>query len=414
MLEPSRRVIENYVCTGCSLLCDDLRIEVENNQIVAVEPACSLLPPNGFGKSESLYECAFEGQPASFEEGVRRATDLLLAARSVAVCGISRATTEAQHIAVEIAERLRGYALPDSRERSGSAYLTHPYVGQVTETLGEVFRRCDAAVFWHLNPLVDCPRMLERMQRDPAVLVVEPTLASRRQFQHSWRPLPGSYPEILAVLRALARDVVLDPHRVEAATGEPLAQWSKLHSRIRAAKHPAFIYDSAATCVEVELLGRLVRELRVAGTPATVLKLEPAGNAAGAVQLLTWQTGFPACVSFARGYPEYLPYEATLEALIRERRVDAVLTIGADVVGRRDERDDSPLRELKSVVLDERLTPSMNAATASFGVARFGLETSGTVFRTDGVAMPVQAALVSKFATTTEVLGRLLEGIKQQ
>src|SRR5207247_3636897 len=43
-------------------------------------------------------------------------------------------------------------------------------------------------------------------------------------------------------------------------------------------------------------------------TRCALSTLRGGGNRAGAEQVLTWQTGFPCAVDFARGYPEYRPH----------------------------------------------------------------------------------------------------------
>ena len=51
------------------------------------------------------------------------------------------------------------------------------------------------------------------------------------------------------------------------------------------------------------------------------------GNARGAEDVLAWQTGFPAAVSFARGHPRANPGELSAAALLERGEVDAALVI---------------------------------------------------------------------------------------
>lgn len=391
MSDMSRRTITDYVCTACSLMCDDLRLEIEANKIVSVEPECPLFSAMAAETVERPHPATLEGKPAELDEAIARAVEILAAARAPLIGGFVRAPVEAQRVAIEIADRLGGYCDPGFVVAGGSPGLATASMGVVTETLGEVLNRCDLAVLWDCNPDQTHPRLLPRMRRSPSVIAVEPS--------------PGAGPAVLAVLRTLVRGVVLDDERVEATTGQPLARWVDVAACLRAAEHPVIFHESSSP-FETELLTDLVHDLRAAGTQAVTFQLEKPGNVVGAAQVLTWQTGFPGCLSFARGYPEYLPFEADLRTLLGEGKIDVALLIG------HDDADRWQAAAVKTIVLDEGLNQPSAAATVSLGVARFSLETTGTVFRTDGVALPMKSALTSGFPSTTEVLTQLLDELK--
>src|SRR5882762_11121104 len=62
-------------------------------------------------------------------------------------------------------------------------------------------------------------------------------------------------------------------------------------------------------------------------TRCALSTLRGGGNRSGADAVLTWQTGFPFAVDFARGYPSYHP-QAGAAALLGGGEVDAALVIG--------------------------------------------------------------------------------------
>src|SRR5690606_20306643 len=102
------------------------------------------------------------------------------------------------------------------------------------------------------------------------------------------------------------------------------AQWAYLAQRLKAAKYAAIFYapqpaaspsDSANPDPVTQALTEFVRDHH-RHARAVVLPLGSPGNAAGAAQVLTWQTGFPAAVNFAAGYPRHLPGEAEAATLL--------------------------------------------------------------------------------------------------
>src|SRR5438128_1377094 len=64
----------------------------------------------------------------------------------------------------------------------------------------------------------------------------------------------------------------------------------------------------------VEAALALVRDLNVS-TRFYILPMRGGGNATGAENVLTWQTGYPFAVNLGRGYPRFGPSEFTASAI---------------------------------------------------------------------------------------------------
>src|SRR5262249_51260482 len=111
----------------------------------------------------------------------------------------------------------------------------------------------------------------------------------------------------------------------------------------------------------------------------------------------------------ADGYPRYQPGEATASQLLTRGEVDAALVIGADPLPHLPREAQRYMNSISTIVLDDHETETFRAATGAIGTARFGVETSGDVYRSDGVALPLRAALAAKLPPAEDVLTRLLE-----
>jgi formylmethanofuran dehydrogenase subunit B len=139
----------------------------------------------------------------------------------------------------------------------------------------------------------------------------------------------------------------------------------------------------------------LVRDLsRERHTVSLGLRRE--GNARGAEDVLAWQTGFPAAVSFARGYPRANPGELSAAALLERGEVDAALVVASDPLAHLPAPAAQRLRELPTVVVDARATATAKAARVAFATAADGIEVAGTVHRMDGVPIPLRAPLAGE------------------
>src|SRR5213596_2795645 len=105
-----------------------------------------------------------------------------------------------------------------------------------------------------------------------------------------------------------------------------------LARRMTEARYVVIVADSEpgpipADPARAEALVTLSQALN-APTRCALSTLRGGGNRSGADAVLTWQTGFPFAVDFARGYPSYQP-QAGAAALLGAGEVDAALVIGA-------------------------------------------------------------------------------------
>lgn len=397
------REMHDFVCTACGCACDDLTLRVDGERVRSFKPPCPLA-------EAFLLADRVEFPAVDLEEAISRAAALLRSAQAPLVMGLERATVDAQRTAVAIADRLGAVIDPtDVRGRSQS-HLAAQTVGVVTATLGEVAARSDLVVYWQCDPATTHPRHMERFAsgggRRTIVVDSWPSPSAALASEHVLIPVDGGF-ESLAILRGLVRGIDFEADVVESQTGNELAVWRRLAERLRAAKYVAMVYGSDADAAAVT---ELVRDLHCF-TRGVALPLGGEPNAVGASQALLWQTGFPAAVSFARGYPRYLPREATAAQVLARREVDAALIVRADPLPHLSRGAADWLRSIPTVALDDCKTATMQAVTVAIPVATFGLSAPGDAYRSDGVALPLRAAIANLLPSSAMVLEKLADAI---
>jgi formylmethanofuran dehydrogenase subunit B len=183
----------------------------------------------------------------------------------------------------------------------------------------------------------------------------------------------------------------------------------RLAARLRAAGNIAILHHVRGHVAALELHA-LVREL-CRDTHAVAMTLRREANGAGAEDVLAWQTGFPAAVSFARGYPRANPGELSAGALLERGEVDAALVVACDLLEHLPARAADRLRELPTVVIDGRATATSQAARVAFATAADGIEVAGTVHRMDGVPIPLRAPVASERPAVEDVLAAIEERV---
>src|SRR5207248_11272933 len=123
----------------------------------------------------------------------------------------------------------------------------------------------------------------------------------------------------LEVMRAAVQGRVVED-------GERFRSVVELARRMTAARYVAIVADSEPGLVpadpaRAEALVTLAQALN-GPTRCALSTLRGGGNRSGADAVLTWQTGFPFAVDFARGSPSYEP-QAGAAAWLDAAEVDA-------------------------------------------------------------------------------------------
>jgi hypothetical protein len=159
---------EHVACTICGCVCDDLRITVEAGRISKCEGACCLSEPWFLAQDSRRPPVALiDGRPAPLDEAVGRAAELLRAACSPLIYGLSRSSTEGQRAAIALAERVGATIDTTASNCHAPSVMAIQEVGESTCTLGEVKNRADLVIFWGSNPVESHPRHLERYSLQP-------------------------------------------------------------------------------------------------------------------------------------------------------------------------------------------------------------------------------------------------------
>ena len=429
--KPDLRVVADATCTFCGCLCDDIALSIEGDRIVGAGNACSL------GESWFLNRpaddgpiCLVDGQPATLEDGIERAARILWEARNPLIFGLSETTSEAQRLAVAIADEIGGGIDSTIDVACGAATIAFQEVGEVTCTLGEVKNRGDFIVFWGCDPVETHPRFFERYsltsrgafvpggRTDRYCVVIDRSRTATAAAADEFIRIPPSRDfEAFWSLRALAKGIKLDAAAIEAETGVTLATWQALLDQMKQATYGVILYggssnDPRAGHLEHHALLALVRDLNDV-TRFVCLPMRGRGNLTGAENIITSQTGYPPPVNLARRYPRYGPGESSASLCLERGEPDAALIVSGDPTSGLSPTARDHLARLPCVVLDSSNTHTARAASVWFHTATYGIHTSGTVYRMDGVPIPLRLAITSGLPGSEVILREIAERVRR-
>ena len=146
---------------------------------------------------------------------------------------------------------------------------------------------------------------------------------------------------------------------------------------------------------------------------SSACRSERPGNGTGAENVSTWQTGYPFAVNLARGYPRFGPGEFNAADALARGECDAALIVVDDPMSQLTAPAREHLSRVPTIVLDSGDTATTKIATVSFRTSVYGINTPGTVYRTDGVPIPLRAASCSPLPSDEEVLRRIERRVRE-
>ncbi|HSG71234.1 MAG TPA: formylmethanofuran dehydrogenase subunit B, partial [Planctomycetaceae bacterium] len=338
--ETPLKIVEDATCTFCGCVCDDIDLTVEGDHITKAKNACVL------GKSwffnhhiEQRPDALIDGKPASYEEAIERAVEILITAKYPITYGLSDTTCEAQRVAVAITDWIGGCLDTTTSVCHGPSGMAFQGVGEVTCSLGEIKNRADYLIFWGGNPAESHPRHFTKYSLTPkgefvprgrkdrtAVLIDVRKTKTANAVDIHLQLKPKSDFELAWGLRALAMGVEPDPS-IEQKTGISLEKLHEVMDGMKRAKFGAILFGMGVTMtrgkhLNSEAVLSLARDMNKYGR-WVAKPMRGHGNVTGADNVVSWSTGYPFAVNLGRGYPRFNPGEFTVSDVLARGEADA-------------------------------------------------------------------------------------------
>jgi formylmethanofuran dehydrogenase subunit B len=412
--------IQHVTCLGCGCGCDDITVSVSDGRIVDLSPGCPVSRA-WFGDGRVPWEIVRAGRLATTDEAIAEAATLLVAARGQCLVYIGTdLSSQAQRVALAIADRLRAAVDSATSATAAGGLLAAQRRGRAGATLGEIRNRGDVLLFWGVDPAQRYPRYLSRYALDPAGthvpegrkgrFVISVSIGSDKGPAASDLSLELE-PEMEIAALSLMRAAVLG--RAVPAASTQLTSSVEIATRLAQARYAVLVHDAEPTSqardpLRVEGLIALTEALNQP-TRAALSSLRAGGNRSGAEAVLTWQTGYPSAVEYSRGYPRYVPSERGLDRLAAGA-FKAALVVGSTAL---DDTAQAALSTVSAVTIGPRASQAKFQSRVAIDTGIAGIHEGGTGYRMDEVPLPLRPPLSGQ-RSATETLRSLEVAIHRQ
>lgn len=409
------------VCTGCSLLCEDILW----NPAPGGEAVSGKICQRGTDWFEELLGHSLEpgfrqnGKTSTVDDCVDTTSGLLVCAQSAVFIGLEFAGTQDQQKLVELAGMAGGWIGLDGRRAVDSSGLAFQRYGQATATLGEIRRPGTVVLLWGGDSESWPPRLGELHLVEAAAICwiagraeIEsqgPRMQSR--FGPALQMLPFSEMGPTGLLRSL-RAGASGMNR-PAVSGECLAIEELLSTASRlavfAADDPG---DNRGPDPVVDSLHQWIRTVN-SRIPASLVHVPRGrGNRRSAESVLAWTTGLAGGGRLSEGAIQEFGRSGSVRQMILDQAFDLAV-VAFLMPGQLDGPLVEALRNRghgKLVLLSAFEGPLDDLADVLVRVAMPGWDASADFVRLDDMVIAVPARMESHRTD----LGKFLERVQVQ
>jgi len=162
-------VSERVICSGCSLLCDDIIIKSDGLYIDEVIGAC-LKGKERFDQLtaknrilNSLIRRNGELEKATLNEALKKAISIIKNSSKPLLYGFSTVSCEAQLKGIDLARSIDGFIDSNSTICQGKVLNISKETGITLTTISEIINKADLLMLWGANAAESIPRLLNKV-----------------------------------------------------------------------------------------------------------------------------------------------------------------------------------------------------------------------------------------------------------
>ncbi|MEM0241241.1 MAG: hypothetical protein QXP29_07260 [Candidatus Nezhaarchaeales archaeon] len=410
-------MIENIVCTGCSLLCNDVDVEVQASSIKRTRGACSHGDARlkGFQQNR-LRRPLINGTPTDIDRAIEAIAERLKSAKAPLIYGGECSSNRTIELALKLAEKLEAYydapssicrvVIPIQEELEIKSF-----------SLDEVLDEADFIIYWGVSVADTHLRHASRYAVMPRGSVVKMGRESRIVATIDARES--------MTMKISQHKILIDPcfdTKIAKAIADLVDGYSPSLDDVTARQIAILVSDLKRASFIALFLGSNILRCNYCGeTVRGILELvkrlsarykcsvHPMAenvNSYGQAKIM-WKI-LKTC--FPYSFKEKKSVEP-IHILVARQAIDFVLAINSDVLTQ------IPLKISRSLRMKLACTTELRSITQENSVIAMpikilGVEAGGVVTRTDGVDVDLKPFITNdELPSEEEVLSRLLASI---
>ncbi len=409
-----------HVCTGCSLLCDDIEVEFEKNKIEKVHTACRIGVAH---MKEDTGESVFrvDNKPVDEATAINEAVSILKNAKNPMIFGLGASTNETQKIAIELAKKINATLDDPSSFCLGGLVEAIIHKKIKTCTLDDVRNKADVLIYWGTDPSDSHPRHLSKYsyfprgsekqrgweeERTAIAIDVRKSHTAKICGNYFFQIPPKGDTEFIDALIA-----GLSGKLPKTSYNYPPKKILELANILKGAKF-GVVFVGRGLIYSLEDLEPLFKLMKVLNEKANfhLMPMVNNYNTMGFNENLFAETGYVNSVKFKNGAVKHGPEYSIVESL-KAKTVDAALIIGSDPLLILPGSIAKNLLEIPVISVDHCETLTSKHAKVYINTAISGVESGGSAIRMDGVKVSFEPVIEANHPSDEIIIKEIMEAL---
>lgn len=412
-------------CTGCAMLCEDIELIIENNEIKEIFSACRIGVSRFVNNSDRIEsnKGIVNGETVDIDKAINKAKEILNNSENTLLFGLANSTLEAQKKGIELAKKYSAYLDDTSSFCQGitlDAILKKKNKIK-TCTLDDVRNKADLIIYWGADPANSHPRHLSKYSYFPrgelrqrgweeerTMITIDvreshtATICKEKDPDYFYEIPPHDDHQFINALLQVIDGTVPKYNNIDKK------RLFKLYSTLKKAEFGViFVGLGLVHSIKnnFDILLALLNKLN-AISEFYLIPMVGHYNMRGFNQTLFETTGYINRVKFDGNEVKHGVEYSVIE-LLKNKSIDAMLCIGSDPYASLPRSIFKDL-DIKIIVINPVNTLTSKFSEVVIPSAFSGIEGSGTAIRMDGVKVELQKVIDSQYLSDEEIIDRLI------
>lgn len=432
--------MNRFICSGCSLLCDDIIVKTDGIYIDEVLGAClkgkekfDLLTSQNRILSPIIRQNS-ESQKVSWEEALQKSVQLIKNSKKLMLYGLSNSSCEAQIKGLELAKLTNGFIDSNSSICQGKVLNSSINTGMTLTTITEVINKADLIILWGSNAAESIPRLLNKVlfsrgkfrmtgREIKTLIIIDPVKTASFNTMGvrdiALRITPGKDLDLIKALKdeCCAADSIPS----EGVAGLDKEDMKRLLQQLSGTEYGVIFIGQGILTPQ--------RDSNIISELLELLQMVNAKQEKGRISLIMMgghfnMAGFDEIALSMYGKNGDLQFKdnhltntnETIISKIEKDDFDCSIFIGTDPLSHLPISLSSKIAKKPIILIDNHYTATAYLADVILPTAITGIECSGLAYRLDHVPLKLKKIInpPSKIYTDEELLDQIIQLIKSK
>ena len=430
--------MKRSICSGCSLLCNDIMVKSDGIYIDEVFGAClkgkekfdqvisqhRILSPM-IRKDENLIK-------ASWDDALQKVVDLIKNSKKPLIYGLSNSSCEAQLKGIELAKLINGFIDSNASICQGKVLDNAINFGITLTTITEIINKADLIILWGSNAAESIPRLLNKVlfsrgkfrmtgREIKTLIIIDPVKTASFNTMGvrdvALRITPGKDLELIKVLKEEC--CAADSIPSEGTAGLDKDDMKRLLQHLSGAEYGVIFVGQGLLTPQKNsnLINELLDLVQMINTKQergriSVIMMGGHFNMTGFDHVALSMYGKKGALQFKDNH--ILETEDSIISTIENEDFDCSIFIGTDPISHFPMSLSSKLAKKPIILIDNRNSATYQLASIVLPTAITGIECSGLAFRLDHIPLELKKIInpPSKIPSDEEILIQIIQKLK--